>query len=343
MSGGRGAGNPPLTYEGDYDTAQTYLPRQVVKVAGKAFMSLAKQTGVDPPAASWQPFFQSNTETVNVVAASGAAVTLPDPDVASINRVTLTANCTFTFPTLTPGKSFTLTLEQDATGSRTAVWPADVKWPGDIPPTLTATPGSADVVSFMADDALVWRGFIAGQNYSPLAASTVGSYGLPFVATDARAAAYSVSQDFTTTSGPSFTVSAIEIEASSDGGHTGNSLKVGIATAIGTTDAGVTWLGTPATANFDATPGGPRLFTLPSPVTLAPSTTYYVVVLGNTPGAEFGAISVGENNTLGPGNAAGRVSATLSNAKYAGSFAQNLGGTWTDPFTGFQLRFNLLG
>jgi len=54
-------------------------------------------------------------EAVNVVAASGAAQTLPSPVTAqSISRITLTANCTFTFPTLVAGRSFTLTLVQPA-------------------------------------------------------------------------------------------------------------------------------------------------------------------------------------------------------------------------------------
>lgn len=112
----------------------------------------------------WKPV-PPGLETVNVVAASGAAVTLPDPAVASISRVTLTANCTFTFPTPAAGKSFTLTLVQDATGSRLATWPASVKWPGGTAPTLTTTATKADVISFMADDATNWRGFPAAFNF----------------------------------------------------------------------------------------------------------------------------------------------------------------------------------
>jgi hypothetical protein len=112
---------------------------------------------------NWQQI--GGPDTVNTVAASGSALTLPDVTVATIHRVTLTGNCTFTFPTPAAGKSFTLTLVQDGTGSRTATWPASVLWPGGTTPTLTTTAGKADVLSFMADDATNWRGFVAGLNY----------------------------------------------------------------------------------------------------------------------------------------------------------------------------------
>src|SRR5436190_3270854 len=104
-------------------------------------------------------------ENVNTVAASGSAQTLPDVTVATIHRVTLTANCTFTFPTAAAGKSFTLVLVQDATGSRTATWPGSVLWPGGTAPTLTTTASKRDVVSFLCADGTNWLGFTAGQNY----------------------------------------------------------------------------------------------------------------------------------------------------------------------------------
>lgn len=49
MSGGRGASDPPITYQGPYDAARTYLPRQIVTLAGVGYLSLSKQTGVSPP------------------------------------------------------------------------------------------------------------------------------------------------------------------------------------------------------------------------------------------------------------------------------------------------------
>lgn len=82
----------------------------------------------------------------------------------TVQILTLTGNCTFTFPTATSGKSFTLILKQDATGSRTATWPAAVKWPSSTAPTITATASKADKYVFTADGTN-WFGSNAGQNY----------------------------------------------------------------------------------------------------------------------------------------------------------------------------------
>jgi hypothetical protein len=78
--------------------------------------------------------------------------------------LTLTGNCTFTFPTATSGKSFMILLKQDATGSRTVTWPAAVKWPGGTAPTITSTASKGDKFVFSADGTY-WWGSNAGQNY----------------------------------------------------------------------------------------------------------------------------------------------------------------------------------
>lgn len=83
----------------------------------------------------------------------------------SIQILTLTGNCTFTFPTATAGRSFLMILKQDATGSRTATWPAAVKWPNSTAPTITATASRSDKYVFTADGTN-WVGSVAGQNYT---------------------------------------------------------------------------------------------------------------------------------------------------------------------------------
>ena len=82
----------------------------------------------------------------------------------TLQILTLTGNCTFTFPTATAGKSFTLFLKQDATGSRTATWAASVKWPSSTAPTITATASKGDKYVFTADGTY-WWGSNAGQVY----------------------------------------------------------------------------------------------------------------------------------------------------------------------------------
>lgn len=101
-------------------------------------------------------------ESVNTVASSGTAQTLPDPSVQSKSRITLTGNCTFTMPTPVAGKSFTVSLIQDATGSRTATF-TGVKWPGGTAPTLSTAAGAKDKLTFDCDDGSTWDGFLAGK------------------------------------------------------------------------------------------------------------------------------------------------------------------------------------
>jgi len=78
--------------------------------------------------------------------------------------LTLTGNCTFTFPTATSGKSFMMLLKQDATGGRSVTWPASVKWPASTAPTITSTASKGDKFVFSADGTY-WWGSNAGQNY----------------------------------------------------------------------------------------------------------------------------------------------------------------------------------
>lgn len=85
-----------------------------------------------------------------VTANTGTAYTI-DLANGSVQILTLTGNCTFTFPTATAGRSFTMLLKQDATGSRTATWPSSVKWPGSVAPVITATASKADLLAFTAD------------------------------------------------------------------------------------------------------------------------------------------------------------------------------------------------
>ena len=82
----------------------------------------------------------------------------------SIQILTLTGNCVYTFPTATAGKSFLLIQKQDGTGNRTVTWPSAVKWPSSTAPTLTATASKADTFAFTADGTN-WYGRTIGQLY----------------------------------------------------------------------------------------------------------------------------------------------------------------------------------
>lgn len=98
------------------------------------------------------------TQPVNTVNTSGSALTLPAPAVASIHDVTLTANCSLTFPTPVPGQRFSLLLRQDNTGvSRTVTWPTTVKWPTTGAPTLETASNNEDYFQFVCIAGQKWR------------------------------------------------------------------------------------------------------------------------------------------------------------------------------------------
>lgn len=65
--------------------------------------------------------------------------------------VTLGGNRTFSFLNAQKGAHFTLILKQDATGSRTVIWPQSVHWPGVTLPILTTTANRKDYITFFYD------------------------------------------------------------------------------------------------------------------------------------------------------------------------------------------------
>ena len=85
----------------------------------------------------------------------------------TVQTATLTAStaCTFTMPANVAGKSFVLLLKQAAsTGNGTATF-TSVKWGTAGAPTITATAGKMDILTFIADGTN-WYGSIS-QGYTP--------------------------------------------------------------------------------------------------------------------------------------------------------------------------------
>jgi hypothetical protein len=100
-----------------------------------------------------------------VTANTGTAYTINLAN-GTVQYLTLTGNCTYTFPTPVAGLSFILIQRQDGTGGRTVTWPASVDWPGATAPTLTSTANRVDKFVFTAIDGSNWLGSNAGQNYT---------------------------------------------------------------------------------------------------------------------------------------------------------------------------------
>ena len=67
------------------------------------------------------------------------------------HKSTMTGNCTYTFTAPGGPTNLILKLVQDATGSRTATWPASVKWSAGTAPTLTTTASAIDIVTCYYD------------------------------------------------------------------------------------------------------------------------------------------------------------------------------------------------
>ena len=82
----------------------------------------------------------------------------------SLFRITLTVNSTFTFPAPVFGKQFTLFITQSSSGSKTISWPANVRWPANRAPAITAMKDRTDIISFIADENY-WVGIVSGLNY----------------------------------------------------------------------------------------------------------------------------------------------------------------------------------
>jgi hypothetical protein len=114
------------------------------------------------------PTITDYIETVSAatITGSGTACTL-SLSTGTVITATLTAStaCTFTMPTATAGKSFVLLLKQAAsTGNGTATF-TSVKWSTAGAPTITATAGKMDILTFVADGTNWYGSYV--QGYTP--------------------------------------------------------------------------------------------------------------------------------------------------------------------------------
>ena len=112
------------------------------------------------------PTITNYVETVVAIGTVSSSNTLSLTN-GTVQTATLTAStaCTFTMPTATAGKSFILLLKQAAsTGNGTATF-TGVKWSLVGAPTITATAGKMDILSFVSDGTN-WYGSYS-QGYTP--------------------------------------------------------------------------------------------------------------------------------------------------------------------------------
>lgn len=114
------------------------------------------------------PTITGFTETVQSLGTLGATKTLPTVASGTMLWGTLTSAtaCTVTMPTAAAGLSFLLAVRQPASGTPTTATFTGVKWSSGGAPTLTATVGKADVLSFFCYDGTNWYGsYVQGFTY----------------------------------------------------------------------------------------------------------------------------------------------------------------------------------
>ena len=150
--------SPAFTGTASFATAQaTLLTAQQASLTSASIASLAA-TGLTTLAAV--------TEGVNAAGTVGASSTL---SIGSNTEITATLTsatpCTFTMPSVAGGKSFQLLLRQPASGSATTATFTGVRWSGGTAPTITATLGRMDILSFKSDGTNWYGSFLQNFTY----------------------------------------------------------------------------------------------------------------------------------------------------------------------------------
>jgi hypothetical protein len=112
------------------------------------------------------PTVTNYVESVVAIGTVGATHTI-DLTNGTVQTATLTSAtaCTFTMPTATAGKSFILLLKQPASGTATTATFTGVKYSASGAPTITATVGKMDILTFVADGTNWYGSYV--QGYTP--------------------------------------------------------------------------------------------------------------------------------------------------------------------------------
>lgn len=117
-----------------------------------------------------RPEIKDYAETRTAPTISSGTLTL-DCEQGNVFEVSLNANVTTLTLSNPPasGKagSLTLILQQDATGGRTFAWPAAVKGPGGVKPTISSAANAIDIYTLMTTDAgTTWYVFTGGKAFA---------------------------------------------------------------------------------------------------------------------------------------------------------------------------------
>ena len=93
-------------------------------------------------------FNKGYKETINTLTSS-ASITV-DADTASVHKVILDTNATFTLSNMTAGQSVSIIVTQDGTGTRTGAF-SGVKFPSGVVNSLSTGANDIDIVNIFYD------------------------------------------------------------------------------------------------------------------------------------------------------------------------------------------------
>lgn len=111
----------------------------------------------------------SGLRSASTLGNMGAARTIDASTVSAFTGTLNSATCTLTINGAVAGMetTVTLTLTQDATGSRLVTWPGGTRWPGGTPPTLSTAAGATDIIELTSyNGGTNWYGRLLGANFS---------------------------------------------------------------------------------------------------------------------------------------------------------------------------------
>ena len=92
---------------------------------------------------------------------------------ATVTFTTLTTTAqAIALPAATQGAQLIVVLTQDATGGRSADWPAEVIWEGDATPSVPAGPSERAVFTLLGTAEATWLGFLSGMFAAPAVPDT---------------------------------------------------------------------------------------------------------------------------------------------------------------------------
>jgi hypothetical protein len=145
----------------DNDNLDASAGIAVTKISGTAVNLSSAQT-----IASVKTFDEGAIVTApKAYSPAGAGTATLDLSLGNDFEITMPAgNITIALSNATVGQKFTISILQDATGSRTVTWFTTIRWVGGVAPTLTTTASKRDYFGFKVTGSGTYDGFVIGQN-----------------------------------------------------------------------------------------------------------------------------------------------------------------------------------